>query len=102
MSVTRQEFFSGAAVVRALDDYADAALDLLEGGGTEHNLPDVVAFLQDRGIGDIPEGPIEVHRTVGETDRELRPLCPDGSDGCYPKCRRVHGELVCVWVCRCP
>lgn len=101
MSVTREEFFNDPGVIAGLDDYADAALDYLEAGGTETDLPNPVAFLKERGINEIP-GPIEVHRTVGEIDQVLRPVCPDGSDGCVPKCRMVHGEWQCVWVCRCP
>jgi hypothetical protein len=102
MTITRMEFFEHALVTAALDDYADAALDHFEDSGTQADLPNVVKFLQQRGIAELPAGPIEVHRTVGEPDHVMRPVCPDGSDGCYPKCRWVKGEYVCVWTCRCP
>jgi hypothetical protein len=101
MSVTREQFFNDPGVIAVLDEYADAALNDFEALGTETALPDPVAFLKRRGINEIPEGPIEVHRTFGQPDQVMRPLCPDGSDGCVPKCRMVHGEWQCVWVCRC-
>jgi hypothetical protein len=43
-----------------------------------------------------------VHHTVGDPNHVERPICDDGSDGCIPKCRMVHGEWQCVWVCHCP
>jgi hypothetical protein len=102
MSVTRAEFFADPAVSAALDRYAAAALDHLEARGAEAELPDLRAYREEQGMRDIPEGPIEVHRTVGDPEHMMRPICPDGSDGCVPKCRMVHGEWQCVWVCRCP
>jgi hypothetical protein len=102
MSVTRSEFFADANVNAALDRYADIVLDHVEARGPDSELPDPKAYLEEQGIRDFPDGPIEVHRTVGQQEHVMRPLCPDGSDGCVPKCRMVHGEWQCVWVCRCP
>jgi hypothetical protein len=101
MSISRQEFFGNASVIASLDDYAEAALDHLEANDADADLPELPIFLKQRGI-EVPEGPIKVHRTVGDPNHVMRPICPDGSDGCVPKCRKVHGELQCVWVCRCP
>ena len=102
MTITREQFFEDPAVLAALDKYADAALDRIEAGDTETDLPDPVAFLKQAGVNDLPEGPIDVHHTVGDPIHIERPICDDGSDGCVPKCRMVHGEWQCVWVCHCP
>ena len=101
MSVSRQRFFADPAVIASLDAYADSALDHLEAGGNAEQLPDLPEFLRARGISEIPDGPIEVHHSVGDPDHVMRPMCPDGSDGCVPKCRTVDGRLQCVWVCHC-
>ena len=97
VALTREEFFGDPAVSAGLDDFAEACLDALEQGS---EFPDPIGFLRGRGIEQFPDGDIEVHHTVGV--EPLRPLCPDGSDGCYPRCRIVKGQQQCVWVCRCP
>jgi len=76
MSVTCAEFFADPAVSAALDRYAAAALDHLEAQGAEVELPDARAYLEEQGISEIPDGPIEVHRTVGDPEHVMRLSVP--------------------------
>lgn len=39
---------------------------------------------------------------AGAKIEPLRPLCPDGSDHCWPEQRQINGKTVWAWVCDCP
>jgi hypothetical protein len=91
---TREEFLAAPAVVAAIEEYGNAALDHIEAGGLDVDLPDLAAFFQERGIPEPPGGPLTVTRTVRPYFGPQRHTCPDGSDP-VRNCFEIGGKTVC-------
>lgn len=86
-----------------LDGLVDRCFEALEAGGSQQDFLAADAYLAQFDI-NVASASIHLQHTEGpEADVEpLRPICPDGSDGCHPKCRIIKGKQHCVWVCNCP
>jgi hypothetical protein len=98
------EFFDDPAVTAAISAYSDAAFDHLRSGGRPDSLPDAAPFFRDAGVSDLDSGSIQVQHTVGDPDHTDRPVptCDDGPGYCIPSPGDVHGEVQCLWICKCP
>ena len=96
---TREQFFADDAVVAALDEYGNIALDHLEDAGIDADLPDLMAFLRQRGVPEPPGGSIPVELRLGEPEfsPEMK-KCPDGSDP-QTVCVEVNGKSYCRKFC---